>query len=1285
MTRQWMVLPAFASLFFSLSVLAAAPILQVQTPLNNSTILKGQRLALNALAEDPEEGDISHQIQWTSSLDGALYTGEASEVDISAGEHVITATVFDSEGYSDELSVRVIAKGLTPFFSTVPGVTILKAISENGLYAGGCLFNGQACGQAAHVFTPVQSVTALGIDGRTPSEVLSIANNGTSVGYSYNASGSYVATVDSRELPHLTATPSGSRAYSITPDGKTIVGKDEGSYRRYKAVKWTQSESASAGWVIESLGDLPTSYISTEAHDVSDDGAVIVGFTGNTPHLVGRNYAFIWTPDKGIRLLGSLPGGSDMSEANAVSADGQYIAGIADSAEGVQLFRWSAKGGMEALGLMPENYEDYRVGSISDNGKKIVIEDLQWDEGIGLRSISEVFSSIYGIESGAGITYKVNAMSGDGRNYVGSNSNNENFNLRIEDDENIFNLEWELELPEIFRMLPSADTDGNIYIAGLNTLYAIYRGHVLWQLDTGESNMFAAPAVSDNGMLYFATRDKKLWAVNKLGNLEWVFTSNHLLYSQPALANNGNIYIASVDGLVQAVTPDGKEAWRYQLPASIYSSIAIAPTGELYVHASNGKLYAFTESGHLLWSVNVIGSNYMSSPVTSLSGMIYLAKGTKITALNPNGIISWTYDLVDGGWFQKEASIDKNGQLFIGISNGYLKKSKTLVLDALGQFVKEIPSLASVHMAPVLSANGETFILDGSGIVNSYNAKFERGKKYWVGESASLLLTVNGGLISSNGQGVIRGFSQEGWKAESVGWSMGAATPARTRNVNYILGENQPAIIEIQQPLNGSEHSVDDGALSLLATAIDLGQGDISQDISWSSSLDGQIHSPVNLSVGKHTLTAQVVDAEGLTSVTSVDVVITAHINVGPNLNILQPGDNSVFSIDDGALTLEAIAQDEEEGDISGQIIWSSSIDGNIQSPADLSVGQHVLTAQVSDQQGLQSIKNVNVTITAHVNIEPLLLILQPGTGNAISVDAGPINFMASASDMENGDLTNQVKWHSNLDGNFQSPAILSVGQHLITATVTDLDNASVQTTINLTVTPHINIAPTIVLDNPAEGDTYYIENGAVQLSASADDAEEGALSSKIEWYSSLQGNLGTGAALSADLQLGEHIITATITDVDNASTSQSVTIHVQQYEADISIQLVEVDSYNYLMRLHNNGPNTASDIIATLNLPSGVTVESFDNGYGCVLANSTLRCSVASLSSGDQVDIAVRVSVASKTKEYNVTANVTAGTKDTNSSNNTVSQTFGSLSAGMLFLLLLLPFLRVRLNQASK
>ncbi|NRB41769.1 MAG: hypothetical protein HRU20_25410 [Pseudomonadales bacterium] len=368
---------------------------------------------------------------------------------------------------------------------------------------------------------------------------------------------------------------------------------------------------------------------------------------------------------------------------------------------------------------------------------------------------------------------------------------------------------------------------------------------------------------------------------------------------------------------------------------------------------------------------------------------------------------------------------------------------------------------------------------------------------------------------------------------------------------------------------------------------------------------------------------------------------------------------------------------------MKGLITWTSSLDGVIQSPAKLSVGQHVLTAKVSDEGGLTSQSTVNVTITPHVNVLPIIVILQPGSGNQISVDAGPINFMASASDTEDGDLTQQVVWHSSLDGNFQSPAVLSVGQHIITASVTDLANATVQTTINLTVTPHVNVAPTISLKTPTNGSVHFIDNGAVQLSATANDAEEGDLSSNINWSSSLQGNLGSGASLFADLLLGEHTITATISDAESASATTSVTINVQQYEADVSIQMVEVDSYNYLMRLHNNGPNTASDVVATLSLPSGVTVESFDNAYGCVLSNNALSCSLATLPSGNQVDIAVQVSVKDKTKKYDVTANVTASTKDANSGNNSVSQSFGSMSAMMLFSLLLLAIARVRFKQA--
>ncbi len=93
------------------------------------------------------------------------------------------------------------------------------------------------------------------------------------------------------------------------------------------------------------LGDLPSATVGSNAHGVSSDGSVVVGYSYSAS---GRE-AFRWTSGGGMVNLGDLPGGSFYSEANGVSADGSVVVGDSNSASGMEAFIWDSTNGMRNL------------------------------------------------------------------------------------------------------------------------------------------------------------------------------------------------------------------------------------------------------------------------------------------------------------------------------------------------------------------------------------------------------------------------------------------------------------------------------------------------------------------------------------------------------------------------------------------------------------------------------------------------------------------------------------------------------------------------------------------------------------------------------------------------------------------------------------------------------------------------------------------------------------------------------------------------------------------------
>ncbi len=88
------------------------------------------------------------------------------------------------------------------------------------------------------------------------------------------------------------------------------------------------------------------------------------------------------------------------------------------------------------------------------------------------------------------------------------------------------------------------------------------------------------------------------------------------------------------------------------------------------------------------------------------------------------------------------------------------------------------------------------------------------------------------------------------------------------------------------------------------------------------------------------------------------------------------------------------------------------------------------------------------------------------------------------------------------------------------------------------------DLAPSVQIASPKDNATLPA-NAAVRFEASASDAEDGDLSYRIAWTSSRDGELGRTAIFTRQLSAGEHTITASITDSNGVTRSQTVRVKV--------------------------------------------------------------------------------------------------------------------------------------------
>jgi len=1087
------------------------PVVAISAPADGATSTETDSVTFTGSATDSEEGDLSASLAWTSSLDGSIGSGASfSLTTLSPGIHLITASLSDGGGAPGSASISVTVNANTPpVVSIVTPADGSTSVETDSLTFSGSASDGEDGDLSASLSWASDIDGSIGTGASFSISSLSLGGHviTASVSDSHGAPGAATigVTVSTNTPPVVSIVSPLDGATSTETDSITFVATatDDPDGDLAASLSWTSNLDGAIGtgasFALSSLsvGSHTITAAVTDAHGAPGSAAITVTVDPNAAPVVT-----ITAPADGSSSIVTDSVGFAASAAD--DEDGDLTAGLA----------WTSN-----------------IDGALGGGGSFSLSTLS----IGSHTITAAVTDAHGALGSASITIAVDPNSAP---VVTIASPTEGASATETD-------------PISFGGSATDDLDGDLsgslsWISDLDGAIGSGAGFSLSSLSVG-SHVITAGVTDSHGAPGSATV-----AITIAANTPPVVTITSPADGSSSIETESLAFSATAADLEDGDLA-GSLSWVSNLDGAIGNG-ATFPLTTLSV-GSHTITASVTDShdapGQATISVTV---NPNTAPVVTITAP---ADGTTSTETDSLTFTATATDGQDG---------DLGGSLsWTSSIDGAIGTGTTFPLTTLSVGIHTITaSVTDSHGAPGAASISVTVNANTAPVVTitspadgttstetdslAFSATASDGQDGDLAASLSWTSSLNG-PIGGGGSFSLSTLSPGLHTiAASVSDSHGAPGSAV---IGVTVNVNTPPDVTITAPAGGST-AVQGASVLFAASAPDAQDGDLGPGLSWVSSLDGPIGSGVSfslstLSLGTHVITASVSDAHGAPA--SAGITMTVNAGGAPSVVITAPADGS-SAVETDPLVFAATASDVEDGDVTASLLWTSNLDGAIGSGAGfslstLSVGTHTITATATDSASNPGVAAVRVSVSA--NGTPVVAITSPVDGLAVT-ETDPIDFSATASDGEDGDLSAALAWSSDLDGAIGAGAgfslsTLSVGTHVISASVTDSHGATGFSGISVTV--NANVAPAVTISSPANGSSTG-EGASVTFTGSAPDAEDGDLSGSLAWVSDLDGSIGGGATFAlATLSPGTHAITASVTDSYGSLGSAAITFTV--------------------------------------------------------------------------------------------------------------------------------------------
>ena len=222
-------------------------------------------------------------------------------------------------------------------------------------------------------------------------------------------------------------------------------------------------------------------------------------------------------------------------------------------------------------------------------------------------------------------------------------------------------------------------SEDTVYMAYGTQVYAInlQSGVELWhypEKGSNSVNFYAAPVLTEDGQLLVTGYDNNLYSLDpNKGAENWIFEGAGNRYVASPLVAGEMIFAASADGFLYALDMAGNLLWSFETEQPIWANPVTDPAcGCVYVASMDHHVYAIkTSSGAQIWRSEDLGGAIVGTPAYA-DGTLYVGTFDKeVIALDASdGSVLWRFTAKN--WVWASPAIATPDLLLAGDLDGYL-------------------------------------------------------------------------------------------------------------------------------------------------------------------------------------------------------------------------------------------------------------------------------------------------------------------------------------------------------------------------------------------------------------------------------------------------------------------------------------------------------------------------------------------------------------------------------------------------------------------------------------